>query len=144
MTAPNELKKIHPLGKSPIISINAPHLSKPLVLAESAVIIEYLCTHFGGQRLLPPRYSEGKEGQVGGETEEWMRYQYFMHYTEGSLTPFLVMKVVMDSKYSVIMIAAYRSELPLTLPDQASGTRLSPSLSNPSPEWLLPRSKMAL
>ncbi|EAW13609.1 glutathione S-transferase [Aspergillus clavatus NRRL 1] len=97
MTAPDELKKIHPLGKSPIISIEAPHLSKPLVLAESAVIIEYLCTHFGGERFLPQRYSEGKEGQVGGETEEWMRYQYFMHYTEGSLTPFLVMKVVMDS-----------------------------------------------
>jgi hypothetical protein len=27
----------------------------------------------------------------------WMRYQYFMHYTEGSLTPFLVMKVVINS-----------------------------------------------
>jgi glutathione S-transferase len=33
----------------------------------------------------------GSEGKVGGETEEWMRYRYFMHYVEGSLMPFLVM-----------------------------------------------------
>ncbi|GFF31306.1 glutathione S-transferase 1 [Aspergillus udagawae] len=96
MTAPDELKKIHPLGKSPVVTITTPNSPEPLVLAESAVIIEYLCTHFGGERLIPQRYAEGKEGQVGGETEAWMRYQYFMHYTEGSLAPFLVMKVVID------------------------------------------------
>lgn len=97
MTAPNELKKIQPLGKSPVITITTPNCPEPLVLAESAVIIEYLCTHFGGEKLIPQRYAAGKQGQVGGETEAWMRYQYFMHYTEGSLTPFLVMKVVMNS-----------------------------------------------
>ncbi|RHZ52899.1 glutathione S-transferase [Aspergillus thermomutatus] len=96
MTAPDELKKIHPLGKSPVITIDTPNCPEPLVLAESAVIIEYLCTHFGGERLIPERYAEGKEGLIGVETEAWMRYQYFMHYTEGSLAPFLVMKVVMD------------------------------------------------
>lgn len=97
MTAPNELKKIQPLGKSPVITITTPNCPEPLVLAESAVIIEYLCTHFGGEKLIPQRYAAGKQGQVGGETEAWMRYQYFMHYTEGSLMPFLVMKVVMNS-----------------------------------------------
>jgi glutathione S-transferase len=97
MTAPDELKKIHPLGKSPVITITTPNCAEPLVLAESAVIIEYLCAHFGGEKLIPQRYAEGKEGQVGGESEVWMRYQYFMHYTEGSLTPFLVMKVVINS-----------------------------------------------
>lgn len=99
MTAPDELKKIHPLGKSPVITISTLNCPEPLALAESAVIIEYLCTHFGGGKLIPERYAEGKEGQVGGETEAWMRYQYFMHYTEGSLAPFLVMKVVMDSGF---------------------------------------------
>ena len=62
--------------------------------------MEYLCDHFGSARptLVPQRYTPGSEGKVGGETEEWMRYRYFMHYVEGSLMPFLVMSVVNDCK----------------------------------------------
>lgn len=98
MLAPAELKEIHPLGKSPVISIESPSNAngKPLILAESGVITEYLCEHFGGEKLTPKRYPEDKEGQVGGETEEWMRNRYFMHYSEGSLMPFLVMQLVME------------------------------------------------
>lgn len=40
--APSELKKIHPLGKAPVITIEASNLEKPLVLAESGAIFEYL------------------------------------------------------------------------------------------------------
>jgi len=102
--APAELKEVHPLGKSPIITIEAPGTSKPLVLAESGAIVEYLVDHFGQARpsLVPARYREGQEGKIGGETEEWMRYRYFMHYVEGSLMPFLVMTLVNDSKYSFL------------------------------------------
>ncbi|KAE8337362.1 C-terminal alpha helical domain of GTT1-like Glutathione S-transferase [Aspergillus parasiticus SU-1] len=96
MLAPPELKKIHPLGKSPVITIETEQSEKPLVLAESGNITEYLCDHFGGEKLIPKRYPEGKEGAVGGETEEWMRYRYFMHYAEGTLMPFLVFQLVMD------------------------------------------------
>lgn len=98
--APAELKQVHPLGKSPVITIAAPGSSKPIVLAESGAIVEYLCDHFGEGRptLVPKRYRPGQEGQVGGEREEWMRYRYFMHYVEGSLMPFLVMTLVNDSK----------------------------------------------
>ncbi|CDM31616.1 hypothetical protein DTO013E5_2111 [Penicillium roqueforti] len=97
--APAELKEVHPLGKSPIVTIQAPGAAKPLVLAESGAIMEYLCDHFGNARptLVPQRYTTGSEGQVGGETEEWMRYRYFMHYVEGSLMPFLVMSLVNDT-----------------------------------------------
>ncbi|KAF7173423.1 hypothetical protein CNMCM5623_005640 [Aspergillus felis] len=97
--APKELKDIHPLGKSPLLSVETPGSPKPLVLAESGLIMEYLCDHFGGDetKLVPQRYVAGKEDQVGGETEEWMRYRYYMHYTEGSFMPFLVMQLVMDS-----------------------------------------------
>ncbi|KAJ5578785.1 uncharacterized protein N7459_007749 [Penicillium hispanicum] len=97
--APAELKKVHPLGKSPVITIEAPGSSSPLVLAESAAIVEYLCDHFGQMRptLVPERYLPGRQGQVGGEREEWMRYRYFMHYVEGSLMPFLVMTLVNDT-----------------------------------------------
>ncbi|KAH8433471.1 glutathione S-transferase [Aspergillus melleus] len=98
MLAPPELKKIHPLGKSPVITIETEHTDKPLVLAESGAISEYLCDHFDSAgKLVPKRYAEGKEGQVGGESEEWMRFRYFMHYAEGTLMPFLVFKLVMDT-----------------------------------------------
>ncbi|PLB44539.1 putative glutathione S-transferase [Aspergillus steynii IBT 23096] len=97
MLAPPELKKIHPLGKSPVITIETEHSDKPLLLAESGAISEYLCDHFGNGNLVPQRYQDGKEGQVGAESEEWMRYRYFMHYAEGSLMPFLVFKLVMDT-----------------------------------------------
>lgn len=100
--APAELKNVHPLGKSPVITIEAPGSAKPLVLAESGAIVEYLCDHFSKARptLVPDRYRAGFEGQACGESEEWMRYRYFMHYVEGSLMPFLVMTLVNDSKPS--------------------------------------------
>lgn len=72
--APKELKDIHPLGKSPVITILPEGAEKPIVLAESGPIIEYLAEHFGTW-LIPKRYPEGKEGMVGGETEEWLRYR---------------------------------------------------------------------
>ncbi|KAL4891583.1 glutathione S-transferase [Aspergillus ambiguus] len=97
MLAPPELKKIHPLGKSPVLTVETPNTTKPLVLAESAAIVEYLCDHFGGDKLVPRRYPAGQEGQIGAESEEWMRYRYFMHYAEGTLMPFLVMQLVMDT-----------------------------------------------
>jgi glutathione S-transferase len=96
--APKALKDIHPLGKSPIVTISSPSSEAPLVLAESAFIAEYLCDHFGGSHLVPERFDAAKESQVGGETGEWLRYRYYMHYTEGSLMPNLVMKVVTKSK----------------------------------------------
>lgn len=96
--APTELKQIHPLGKSPLLTLEPPGATEPIVLAESGAIVEYLCDHFGSAKptLVPERYKPGLEGQVGGESEEWMRYRYFMHYTEGSLMPFLVMTLVND------------------------------------------------
>jgi glutathione S-transferase len=97
MLAPKELKDIHPLGKSPMISVQASEAAVPRVIAESAVIIEYLTEHFGPS-LIPPRYAPGKEGQVGEESEEWMRYRHFMHYAEGSLMPLLVMGLVFGRK----------------------------------------------
>jgi glutathione S-transferase len=97
--APTELKQIHPLGKSPLLTLEPPGATEPIVLAESGAIVEYLCDHFSSAKpsLVPERYKPGQEGQVGGEREEWMRYRYFMHYTEGSLMPFLVMTLVNDS-----------------------------------------------
>ncbi|KAL8689752.1 MAG: hypothetical protein Q9224_004572 [Gallowayella concinna] len=99
MLAPPEFEKVHPLGKAPLVSVQAEGAAEPLVLAESGLIIEYLIEHFGPS-LVPKRYQEGKEGQVQGETEEWLRYRYFMHYGEGTLMPFLVTALLLRSKRS--------------------------------------------
>ena len=80
--APKELKEIHPLGKAPIISVEAEGMEKPLVLAESGPIVEYITDHFSPS-LAPKQWVEGKEGNFGGETEKYLRYRYFMHYAEG-------------------------------------------------------------
>lgn len=69
------------------------------MLAESGFMTQYLCEHFPeGQRLMPTKWKDGREGTVGGETEEWLRYQYILHYCEGSLMPILVMALVIGRK----------------------------------------------
>jgi len=77
MLAPPELRAVHPLGKSPVITDGA------TVVAESGAIIEYLIEAHGGGRLTP------KPG-----TPERLRYRYWMHYAEGSVMPMLVMKLI--------------------------------------------------
>lgn len=99
--APAELKKIHALGKSPVVSLTPAGSDTPLILAESGFIIEYLLDHLGGSStLLPKRYREGMEGQMGGETEEWLRFRYLMNYTEGSLMMYLTMILITHGKRS--------------------------------------------
>ncbi|EPE36757.1 Thioredoxin-like protein [Glarea lozoyensis ATCC 20868] len=96
--APPELKKVHALGKSPVLSVTPSGSSEAVVIAESANIIEYVLEHWGKETtLLPQRYKEGQEGKVGGETEEWLRYRYFMHYAEGSLMILMVLKIIANN-----------------------------------------------
>lgn len=97
MLAPRELRNVHPLGKSPAITVTSPGVPEPIVLAESAFIVQYLCDHFPkGETLVPQRWKDGREGKVGGETEEWMRYQYLMYYIEGSFMPTVVMNFILS------------------------------------------------
>jgi glutathione S-transferase len=83
------------------VTIAAPSLSEPIVLAESAAICEYLCDHFA-PHLVPTRWREGCEGKVGGETEQWLRYRFYMHYAEGSLMSLLMIAMFMGSKFSLL------------------------------------------
>ncbi|KAJ7270098.1 glutathione S-transferase-like protein [Mycena haematopus] len=85
-----ELKAIHPLGKSPVVTIG------DMTLAESALIVEYLSEHFG-PNLIPTKWKPGCEGKAGGETEEYMRHRYFMHYCEGSLMPLLFVSLLSNN-----------------------------------------------
>lgn len=75
--APPELKKIHPLGKSPVIT------DGDKTLAESGAILEYLIETYGNGRLASER-----------GTPEWRRYVYWMHYAEGSAMPLLYQKLL--------------------------------------------------
>ncbi|KAJ7125229.1 glutathione S-transferase [Mycena epipterygia] len=87
MLAPPELKAVHGLGKAPVITVG------DRTVAESALIVEYLCDHFGPQ-LIPPKWKDGCEGKVDGETEAYMRYRYYMHYAEGSLMSTMMMALI--------------------------------------------------
>jgi glutathione S-transferase len=84
--APPELKKVHPLGKSPVIT------DSDEVIAESGAILEYLAERYGAQ-------ASGELAQlvpkVGTPAHRLSRF--WMHYAEGSLMNWLVMKLVFIS-----------------------------------------------
>lgn len=77
MLAPKELKAVHPLGKSPVIT------DGDLVIAETGAIIEYLLEKYGKGRLIP-----------AAGTPERLRYTYWLHYAEGSAMTPLLLKLV--------------------------------------------------
>lgn len=79
MLAPPELKRIHPLGKSPVVT------DASFTLAESGAIIEYLVERYADGCLAPAR-----------ELPAYLRYRYWLHYAEGSLMPPLLLKLVFD------------------------------------------------
>ncbi|KAH7406795.1 glutathione S-transferase-like protein [Phaeosphaeria sp. MPI-PUGE-AT-0046c] len=91
--AGDDLKAVHPLGKSPIIGVLPAGSEKEIIIAESETIVEYLCEHFG-RHMIPQRYPEGKEGLVGAENEEFMRYKFLMDYSEGSFMTILIVGLV--------------------------------------------------
>lgn len=77
MLAPPELRAVHPLGKSPVIT------DHDITVAESGAIIEYLVERYGQGRLQPA---------LG--TPERLRYTYWLHFAEGSAMPPLLLKLV--------------------------------------------------
>ena len=80
MLAPPELRKVHPLGKSPVVTTD-----DGLTLAESGAIIETVVERYGQGRLAPAAGSP-----------EALRYRYWLHYAEGSAMPPLLLKLVFD------------------------------------------------
>ena len=80
MLAPPELKAIHPLGKSPVIT------DEHGTYAETGAIMEHLLEAHGGGRLEPPK------GTPDGD-----RFRYWMHYAEGSAMTPLLLKLVFSA-----------------------------------------------
>ena len=77
MLAPPELRAVHPLGKSPVITEDG------LTIAESGAIVEYLIERHGGEALIPP-----------AGTPERLRYTYWLHFAEGSAMPPLLLALI--------------------------------------------------
>ena len=77
MLAPESLKRIHPLGKSPVIEDGS------RVLAETGAIVDYVIARYG-PHLAPDPASD----------LHW-RYVYWLHYAEGSAMPPLLLKLML-------------------------------------------------
>ncbi len=77
MLAPDSLTDVHPLGKSPVVE------DGDTIVAESGAIIEYLVDRYDSGRLRPAPGTAGL-----------LEYRYWLHYAEGSLMPWLLMKLV--------------------------------------------------
>ena len=81
--APASLKAIHPLGKSPVITDGNE------TIAESGAILEYLVERYGEQGKGDLAHLQPEPG-----TPEYRQSRFWMHYAEGSLMNWLVMKLV--------------------------------------------------
>ncbi|MFY9178602.1 MAG: glutathione S-transferase [Venatoribacter sp.] len=79
LSAPKELKAIHPLGKAPLLEVDGQ------VIAESAVILDYLQSHYDQNHRFKPSDSNGQT-----------QYNFWMHFAEGSVMPYLVFTLVMQ------------------------------------------------
>lgn len=80
LLAPPELRKIHPLGKSPLLT------DGDRTLAESALILDYLAATYG----------KGGKWRPAEGTPERLRYDYWLHYAEGSAMAPLMLKLVFE------------------------------------------------
>lgn len=78
MRAPPELKRVHPLGKSPVLE------DQSRVIVETGAIVEYLVEKAEG-RLGPP-----------ANRDSVLLYRQFLHYAEGSMMPPLLALLVVN------------------------------------------------
>ncbi|KZT10388.1 thioredoxin-like protein [Laetiporus sulphureus 93-53] len=74
--APEELKAVNPLGTAPVITDGS------VTLAESGAVIEYIIRKYANGKAQPPE---------SGEVDDL----YYTHYTEGSLMPLVVNRLVL-------------------------------------------------
>ena len=111
MLAPKTLEAIHPLGKSPVV------IDGDAKLAESGAILEYLVDTHGKGRFVP---SAG--------TPAHRHYKYFMHYAEGSLMPYLLLKLVFR-RIKTAPLPFFVKPIARKIADKVTGDFVDPNLS---------------
>ena len=78
-SAPDALRKIHALGKAPVIR------DGNTVLAESGAIVDYIVHRYAGDHLA-----------VAPAAHDYARYIYWFHFAEGSLMSLLILALVLS------------------------------------------------
>jgi glutathione S-transferase len=112
MLAPPELKAVHPLGKSPVIT------DGDTVVAESGAIVDYLVERYGNGRFVP-----------AAGTPEKLKYTFFMHFAEGSAMSPLLMKLVFDRIESGPM-PFFAKPIARTIARKVKDTLVNPNIKN--------------
>ncbi|MBK1613197.1 glutathione S-transferase [Rubrivivax gelatinosus] len=112
MLAPPELKRVHPLGKSPVI------VDRDITVAETGAIVEYLLdTYDSDGRLRPPAGSEARR-----------RFTYWLHFAEGSAMPPLLMKLVFDKVRSA-PVPFFIKPIVKGIADKVTGSFIAPNIA---------------
>jgi glutathione S-transferase len=110
MLAPDSLRAVHPLGKSPVIS------DGDQIIAESGAIMEYLADTYGEGRLLPAPGDPARRRQT-----------YWLHYAEGSLMPPLLMSLVF-SKIRSAPMPFFAKPIAHGIADKVMGSFVAPQI----------------
>lgn len=114
--APEQLKKIHSLGKSPVITdeLNG----EKVTLAESAAIVDYLANRYSDGKLIPAR-----------DTKAYIDYNYWMHFSEGSLMAMLIVKMMFD-RVRVAPLPFFLKPVARKIADGAMAAYPGPNIKN--------------
>jgi glutathione S-transferase len=111
LLAPESLEAIHPLGKSPAV------VDGDATLAESGAILEYLIDTYGKGRFMPAT-----------GTPAHRHYKYFMHYAEGSLMPFLLLRLIF-SRIRTAPLPFFAKPIAKKIAAKVTGDFVDPNLS---------------
>lgn len=111
LLAPPELQKIHPLGKSPVV------VDGGATLAESGAILESLAETYGKGRFVPP-----------AGTQAARDCRYFLHYAEGSLMPYLLLKLIFG-RIKKAKLPFFVKPIARKIADKVSGDFIDPNLT---------------
>jgi glutathione S-transferase len=126
MLAPASLRAIHPLGKSPVIT------DGDKTIAETGTIVEYLLETYGNGRMIP-----------AAGTPEKLRYNYWMHYAEGSAMPPLVMKLIFTAVPKSKQIPFFLRPIAKTLFGGVAKSYIDPGIARHIAFWAAELGKSA-
>ncbi|HPF72576.1 MAG: glutathione S-transferase [Rhodanobacteraceae bacterium] len=111
MLAPESLRQLHPLGKSPLLEDDGK------VYAESGAIIQYLVDRYDSERQLSP----------APDSDRRPRFDYWLHYAEGSAMPPLLLSLVFNRVRNGPMPFFVRP-VARAIADKVSGSFIDPQL----------------
>ena len=110
MLAPPALTKVHPLGKSPVITEDG------LSVAETGAIVEYLLERHGNGRLAP-----------AAGTPERLQWRYWVHFAEGSAMPPLLLKLIFE-RIKVTPMPFFAKPIARGIADKVMAAMVDPNL----------------